>query len=274
MPADHVQRAVAKGRGPQQAAVFLHALGRAIHVLEPGDGGLEVARIGQTVGADGTEVRQAERAAVILADIAAHRTVDFHAEAHAARDDHDMAGRRLDHAHLGDKAVAPRLRHDQKLAVGGIEDAVGHRAVGDIEMDADTCAGISVAIAAIGGQTLDPVGRRLGHGQRVPAHAVGIGRGLGEGAGAHAALRERLIRPVLGRGPQTIEPAAQVVVARGGEGRARQLLGIEAQGRALRRVAADRQGALDGLGGEMIGEAGLIGGRVGSRHVVSPLRKV
>ena len=79
---------------------------------------------------------------------------------------------------------------------------------------------------------------------------------------------------MLGRGPQTIEPAAQVVVARRGEGRSRKLLGIEAQQRALRRVAADRQSALDGLGGEVVGEAGLIGGRVGSRHMVSPLREV
>ncbi|MNX91171.1 hypothetical protein D3C86_1232430 [compost metagenome] len=185
-----------------------------------------------------------------------------------------MAGRRLDQAHLGDEAVASLLRHDQQFAVGGVEDPVDHRAVGDIEVDAHARAGIGVAVAAIGGQALDPVGRLIRHGQGVPAHPVGIGRGLGEGARTHAALRERLIRPVLGRGPQAVEPAAQIVVARCGEGRARQLFGIEAQGRALRRVAADRQGALDGLGGEMIGEAGLIGGRVGSRHVVSPLREV
>ncbi|MNQ81735.1 hypothetical protein D3C85_967690 [compost metagenome] len=185
-----------------------------------------------------------------------------------------MARRRLDHAHLGDEALRALLRHDQQLAVSRIEDPVRHRAVGDIEVDAHARAGIGVAVAAIGGQALDPVGRLVRHGQRVPAHPVGIGRGLGEGAGAHPPLIEGLIRPVLGRGPQAVEPAAQIMVARCGEGRPRQLFGIEAQQRALRRVAANRQGALDGLGGEVVGEAGLVGGRVGSRHVVSPLREV
>src|SRR5690606_41254308 len=99
VPADHVQRAVVEGRGPQLTTVFLNALGGTIHVLEPGDRGLEIARISQAVGADGAEVRQAEGRTVVLADVAANGTIDLDAKTHAARDDHDMAGRGLDHAH-------------------------------------------------------------------------------------------------------------------------------------------------------------------------------
>src|SRR5690606_8062004 len=91
VPGHNIQRAVVEGGGPQLAAVFLNALRRAIHVLEPGDGRLEVARIGQTVRTDRAEVRQAEGRAVVLADIAARLTVNLDAEADAARDDEDVA---------------------------------------------------------------------------------------------------------------------------------------------------------------------------------------
>uniref|UniRef100_A0A0N4ZLE2 Glucosamine_iso domain-containing protein n=1 Tax=Parastrongyloides trichosuri TaxID=131310 RepID=A0A0N4ZLE2_PARTI len=192
VPGHHVQRAVVEGGRPQLAAVFLNALRRAIHVLEPGDGRLEVARVGQAVGTDRTEVGQAEGRAVVLADVAARLSVHLDAETHAARDDEDVARRRLDEAHLGDEALRPLLRHDQQFAVGRIEDAVDHRAIGDIKVNAHPRAGIGATVAAIGGQPLDPVGRLVRHGQRVPTHPVGIGRRLSERAGAHPALRERL----------------------------------------------------------------------------------
>ena len=51
-------------------------------------------------------------------------------------------------------------------------------------------------------------------------------------------------RAMVGGRPHPVEPGAAVLVPRRGEGAARQLLGIEAEGRPLRRVAALGQRAL------------------------------
>ena len=107
----------------------------AVDVLVRGDRRQEVARIGQAVGADRAEVGQAEAGAVVLADVAARRAVrQLDAEAHAARDDDDLLRLGVDHAELGDEALPALLRHDQHLAVGVVEDAVAHRAVGGVEV--------------------------------------------------------------------------------------------------------------------------------------------
>jgi len=76
-------------------------------VVERGVGGDEVARVGQAVGADRAQLGQAERGAVVLADVAAHRgaghgRVDL--EQHAARQQHDLARCRVQHAQLGGDA--------------------------------------------------------------------------------------------------------------------------------------------------------------------------
>ena len=59
--------------------------------------------------------------------------------------------------------------------------------------------------------------------------------------------------------PQAVQPAAAIFVPRRGEGAARQLLGIEAEGGPLRAVAALGQRALDRFAFEMAAEAGEIG---------------
>src|SRR5438105_2216110 len=46
-------------RGPQAAEIFLDDFGRRVAVLEPGDGRFEVAGIGETVGADRSELGRA-----------------------------------------------------------------------------------------------------------------------------------------------------------------------------------------------------------------------
>ena len=73
--------------------------------------------------------------------------------------DRDLAGRRVEHAELGAQQQAALLRHDQQLAVGVVEDAVGHRAVGAIDVDADAAACAGVAVAADRHQAVDEVGR-------------------------------------------------------------------------------------------------------------------
>ena len=63
------------------------------------------------------------------------------------------------------------------------------------------------------------------------------------------------------RRADAIEPGTLIAAARRGEGRARQLLGIEPVGGALRRVAADRQRAGQRLRLEAVAEAGHVARR-------------
>ena len=77
----------------------------AVAIFECGDGRFEVARIGEAVGADGSEFRQAKRQAVVFADVAAGLFFAKHdAEFYAARDDADFARRDIENAKLGVEA--------------------------------------------------------------------------------------------------------------------------------------------------------------------------
>ena len=71
MPRDHVQRRVIDFRAPQPAQKLRNDLKFAVAILVGGSRVFEIARIGQTVGADGAEFGQSERQAVVFADVAA-----------------------------------------------------------------------------------------------------------------------------------------------------------------------------------------------------------
>jgi hypothetical protein len=77
----------------------------------------------------------AEVGAEVLADVAARAAVrQLEPEAQAARDDDDLLRLGLDHAELGDEAMAAGLRHEQHLAVGVVEAAASHRPVGRVQV--------------------------------------------------------------------------------------------------------------------------------------------
>ena len=59
MPGDDIQRRVIEGGRPERATEFLEHPDRAVAVLERRNGRLEVARIGEAVGADRPELGQA-----------------------------------------------------------------------------------------------------------------------------------------------------------------------------------------------------------------------
>ena len=133
----------------------------AFAIFIGGDGREEVAGVGQAVGADRAEVGQAERLAVVLADVAAGLAVgQLDAELDAARNDGQFARRNFENAELRAQQQLALLRQDQHFAVGVVEEAVVHRSVGDIEMDADAVLHGRVAVAAEGDNALDKV-RRL-----------------------------------------------------------------------------------------------------------------
>src|SRR5215472_7552010 len=84
-----------------------------LFVLEGRHGRLEVAGVGEAVGADGTSVGQRELGTVVLTDVAARRAVDeLDLEFDPPRDDADLARPGLDPAELGEEAQYPLLRHD------------------------------------------------------------------------------------------------------------------------------------------------------------------
>ena len=163
----------------------------------------------------------------------------------------------LDHPELGAEAQAVVLRHDQKLAVG-VEDMLALHRAGD-ERDMARHPGLGFGIARRGDRG-EPghEGERLARQrQRPPAQRsdrqlafVAFGR-----RADHAAVDLAKPSGVPHRRPDAVEPGALVGRVRRREGRARQLLGIEPVAHPLRRVATDRQGAVQGLGLEAVGEA-------------------
>jgi hypothetical protein len=59
------------------------------------------------------------------------------------------------------KRRRPLLRHDQQLAVGIVEKAIGHRPVRRVQMDAAAGHGRRISVARHGDQSIDEIGRRV-----------------------------------------------------------------------------------------------------------------
>ena len=270
VPGDDVERRVVHLRRPQIALELGQQDAWRLHVFVGCDRGEEIARVGKPVGAEWPELRQPQHGAIVLADVAARRPVrQLHPETQAARNDHDLAGRSLDDAKLGDEARAALLRDDQHFPVGIVEAAVGHRAVGGIDMDRHADLRRHVAIAAEGHQTFNEIGGLLRNRQRAPAQLRRRRVDFLERRAADHAVVGARIGPMHHRGLDPVGPGAAIFPAGGGEGGAGDLLGIKAERRALRRVAADRQRPGDRLGFEIIAEAGLVAQRHGrARNLV------
>ncbi|KAG0773075.1 hypothetical protein G6F22_015190 [Rhizopus arrhizus] len=223
VPGHHVQRRMVDRCAPQAAFELGDQLEVTVHVLECRMRGLEVAWVGQAVGADRAEVGQLQQRAVVLADVAAARAVgQFHPEAHATRDHRDLLRLDLDHAHLGQQAQRAQLGHDQQLAIGVVEIAADHVAVGRVQMDAHTRVRIGRTVATHGVQAFDEVGRQLRQRQRAPAQLVRRGRLCAE-ITLQLRLRERGELAVGDRRAYPVQPAAAIAAARRGKRGAGQL---------------------------------------------------
>ena len=116
------------------------------------------------------ELGQVEMLAVVFADIAARRVVgEVDREAQAAGDQRDLARRDVERAELRAQDQAARLRDQQQLAVGAIEIAAGHRAVGPVDVYADARQACRCPVAADRRQSVDEVGRFFGDREGIPA---------------------------------------------------------------------------------------------------------
>ena len=204
----------------------------AIHILERRMRGFEVARIGQAVGSDRAEVGQLQQRTVVLADVATARAIgQFNAEAHAARDHRDLLRLDLDHAQLGQQAQRAQLRHDQQLAVGVVEVAADHIAVGGVQVN-DTGMRVGRAVAT---HCTGP--------RRSPSAAQAAAADSSAAGSARPAVRRnhsaaataRTGELAMGhRRADPVQPAAAVAATRRGEGGAGQLFGVQAVGHLLR----------------------------------------
>src|SRR5215469_17078560 len=88
--------------------------------------------------------------------------------------------------------------------------------------------------------------------QRIPAKLVRRRLDLVERSRTHQAVADSLIRLVHHRWAYAVGPCATVEQTRRGKRAAAQLLRVKAEARLLRCVLADRKGASDGLGGELV----------------------
>jgi hypothetical protein len=263
-------------RAPQVALELGDQFEVAFHVLERRVRGQEVARIGQAIAADRSEVRQPQRRPEVLADIAARDPIGQRdPEADPARDHRDLVRLDLEHAELGRDVQASLLRHDQQLAIGVVEEPAVHVAVGRVQVDADARLRHRSAIAGQREQAVDEIHRRglpasTGQRQRIPAQLV-RGDRAGAEVAVEAGLPERRERAVHRRRPDPVQPATPVLVPRCGERSAGELFGVQAVRDPLRRVAPDRQGARERLAGELVAEPGLVTVAGDHRHMYEDL---
>ena len=98
----------------------------------------------------------------------------------------------------------------------------------------------------------------FGIGNGAPAQLRRRRFGFVEGRAADQAVVDAAVWPVHDRGLDAVRPGAPVFRARGRKRSAGDLLGVKAERRPLRRVAADRQRAGNRLGDKIIAEAGLV----------------
>ena len=258
VPGDDVQRRMTDVGAPQMPLEFRHQFEIAFAILESRDRREEVARVRQAIAADRPKVGQLQHRAEVLADVAARFAVrQGNRKTDAARDQGDFLRLHLQHAHLGGDAQAALLRHDQQFAVGIVEITPIHVAIGRVQVHADAGTRFGTAVAGHGEQAVDEVGRRGRHRLRIPAQLIRRHRAAIEVV-VEIRLRAGLETPVHRRRTDTVKPAAPVRVSRRRKGRAGDLLGIKPARDALRRIAPDRQGVGQRLGGEFVAEAGLV----------------
>ncbi|CAM2144933.1 hypothetical protein PT2222_160209 [Paraburkholderia tropica] len=266
VPGHHVERRMADVGAPELTVELGDEFELSFKIFVRGVRREEVARIREAVRTDHTQIRQAQQRAEVLAEIAARRAVrQIDREAHAARNHGDFERLDVELAHFRANRQAPFLRHDQQFAIGIEEEAVGHRAVGRVEMDRATAHRRRRAVARHRHPAVDEVGRRGRHRQRVPAQLIGR-RGrhvveIGDEArrAADLGVRDERCERLMHRArTDPIEPRAAIVRARRREGGARKLLGVQAVRAALWRVLRGRQRAGQRLGRELVGEAAHI----------------
>ncbi len=154
------------------------------------------------------------------------------------------------------------LKHEHQLAVGIVEMLIHHRLGDEIDMRGHAGLRIDVTGRRHGLHALEEGRVLLRDRRRIPAKLRDRQVILMARRRAPQAVVGLLETPgMLHRRADAIEPGTLIGAARRGEGRARELLGIEPVGAALRRVAPDRQRARQRLRLKAVAEAGHVARR-------------
>jgi GNAT superfamily N-acetyltransferase len=236
---------------------------RHLAVLEGGHRRLEIAPVGHAVGADRPSTRQLELLAVILADEAARGAFgDLHPVKQPARNDRDLLRLEVDDPELGEEAQFPLLRHDQNLAVGGVEIGVLHRGGHKVDVARHADLRVHVARRGHGAHARQPGQGFVRMRHRVPAVLPERDHVLDHMRRGFPVRQVHLPEPpgMFHRRPDAIAPRPFVLVRRRGKGSARQLLAIKAVVALLRAVHALRKRARQRLGLEVVPEARHVAG--------------
>ena len=106
-PGHDIERRVVGFGFPQAPLGFHDDLEAAGAILIGGHGSQEVVGIGEAIGAYGAQLRQAEKRAVVFANVAARGAVgQVHGELEAAGDEGDGTGARFQYPEFGTQAQA------------------------------------------------------------------------------------------------------------------------------------------------------------------------
>jgi len=120
-------------------------------------------------------------------------------------------------------------------------------------------AGPDVAVAGDRVEPVDEVGVAGGHRDRIPAQPVRVRLDLVERGAAERPVADPGELWVRGRRHDPVYPGPPVHRPRLGERGSAELLGVQAQRRALRRVTPGGQRPRHGLAGELVPEPPLVG---------------
>ncbi len=214
MPRHGIQRRMIDIADPQITAKLGDHFKVALAVFEGCDRRQKVARIGQTVGSDRSEIGQSQRRPEVFAHISSRRSIrQVGTEFDPPWNDRNLTGHRFDDAHLGHKAQQPLLGHKQHFAVGIVEIRVRHGRIGAVDMDAHTGLAVGIAIAGESLHARDQIGIRFRNRHGVPAHLLRRQHAFTERRRPPQSVFNPAEFPVPCRWAQPVHPSSQVIVA-------------------------------------------------------------
>ncbi|MNZ88865.1 hypothetical protein D3C78_1077670 [compost metagenome] len=252
VPGHDVERRMVQLAPPQFTEEFLYQGGRLPEIFVVRDRGQEVPRVGQAVAANRPQVRQTQRRAMVLGQVATCLRVEqFDTEFQATRQYRYFQRLQFQHAQLGDNTQTAQLRHQQPFAIG-IEEHPLHGAIGAVMVNADAGRLFRARVGGHAHQAVDEISRLGGDVQRVPAQAVGRHFAQRTTGQLPLQLDERR---VVGRRLNAVHPGTPRFAADHGECGAGEQFGVEAVRGFLRRVLADRQCARQRFTAEFVAEA-------------------
>ena len=172
-PRNDVERRVTRRCAEKFAAELADDFERTVTILERGGRIQKIAIVGQPVRTDRSAFGQLERCAIVFTDIAAGVPIrEFDAELQTARYHRNFARHDAEQTAFRMQQQATVLRNDQQFTVRVIKEAVRHRLVGGVHVDAHTDMGPRIAVGGHRDEAVDEIRRPVRHRQWIPAQLI------------------------------------------------------------------------------------------------------